>query len=440
MWRCSGFSGAWTALLLLFLLLFIPASAPAEAETFVLRLHPLVTRQDRSLADGFVRVGGSATVQWTLEEEALTPAGRSVSLTGLLRSRDAEVLRVTWRFRAKELSGVSSAFLLRPQGDDSLTRRAELAEGWNLWDLTDLLQASLKKGRFPSLRLQAGEGAGAAFDLAGSQVCVCLSLPAEALSPGERLITDDPLLDAAFAALPLDHWALQQYQSLADAIVIPPWPETGVPYYFGGHSEEKVLRLFSPSQPSKYYKSSRTYLCGFDCSAFLRWAEERAGCLPLDQLDRIIGDRAGLFPASRRDVSGWMQVFRPGDLIVIDHGTYHVGMLIGTPRMYGMTAENAPELAAFLDAPLMIHCGEDPFVYDRFLEYIQSRSYRISVTPPDGGVTVSLLVNTPADAPHSRTAPWKKDYGYFLWQGQPITAYPLSACRRLAWLHPIAAE
>ncbi len=117
-----------------------------------------------------------------------------------------------------------------------------------------------------------------------------------------------------------------------------------------------------------------------------------------------------------------------------------MGMVLGTPRMFGLTAENAPEAAEWLDAPLMIHCGEDPFLYDRFKAYIEASDFRMQTTPPDGGVTVSLILPDLSGAPRIREAPWGKKYGYFEILGQTMTAFQLADCSEIAWFRPLRPE
>lgn len=242
------------------------------------------------------------------------------------------------------------------------------------------------------------------------------------------------MLDSAFSALPESHWTLQRYRELTDAILLPEWPESGAPYYFGGHLAENVLRPFTPDQASSYYREGKYYLGGFDCIGFIRWAEEKAGKTPMPSLEEVLSARSDFFPVKDRDPRSWTAFLQPGDLLLFDHGSLHVGICIGTPRQYGLTEENTPDLAGWLDAPMMIHCGEDPFVYRRFSAYIETLSYRrISVTPPDGGVTVSVLVSSPGDAPNREKAPWGKEYGYFRVMGQEMTAFPVSDCGRIAW-------
>jgi hypothetical protein len=113
-------------------------------------------------------------------------------------------------------------------------------------------------------------------------------------------------------------------------------------------------------------------------------------------------------------------------------------MYIGTPALYGFSAESAPELADWLTAPLVIHCGEDPFCYDRFSAYIEANrsEWNMIPLPPDGGVTVSLMIPSANSAPHLREAPWRKSYGWFDVMGQPITAFPLEDCEQIVFFRP----
>ena len=315
--------------------------------------------------------------------------------------------------------------------------------GWNLWDVTDWMRAILQEGADFSFRVQKADGAtddGAAFDFKRSWIYVTISLPEADPLLAEEWLTDSELLDIALSALPENHWALKQYQKVAGSLTAARWPETGVPYYFGGHSAEKVLHRYFPLQESKYYKSNRLYLCGFDCGSFLHWVEEEAGYLPQEELSEILKARAGAFPLRGLELREWAQALQPGDLLVFDHGTYHVGMVLGTPRMFGLTAENAPEAVEWLDAPLMIHCGEDPFLYDRFKAYIQAQDFRMQTTPPDGGVTVSLILPDLSEALRIREAPWGKQYGYFEILGQTMTVFQLADCSEIAWFRPVRPE
>ena len=427
----------------LILILAVFCLSPALSETFVctFRLLPAVDSADRTDADGFSFIGVSRgrdrSADLLIPLEGRSPDGRTMDLAALLKDRDGRVLQAFWRVVARDVAARANSFALWPEGrPNAASVTAE--NGWNLWDVTGLIRQGLEEGGFRKLRLQAGNQAarkGAAFDLAHTRIYVTLSLSGRPYESSEDLITDSPLLDAALSALPADHWALRQYQEITGSLMTARWPETGVPYYYGGHSEEKVLHRYHPMQESNYYKSGRLYLCGFDCGSFLHWAEEKSETALHDDLNVILSERADTFPFRSLPPGEWSRGLQPGDMLVFSHGSFHAGLYLGTPRMFGLTEANAPDLAGFLDFPLMIHCGEDPFVHDRFRAYIDAQQgWRMAVTPPDGGVTVSLLTAALQDAPYLREAPWQKEYGYFTVMGQTLTVFPVSDCREIAWL------
>ena len=130
-------------------------------------------------------------------------------------------------------------------------------------------------------------------------------------------------------------------------------------------------------------------------------------------------------------------LLQPGDLVCVKHGTFHVMMYLGTMRMFGWTEATAGEAASLLDEPLVIHCGGNPFYYDRYKVYISEKGYR-NTMPPDGGVTVSVIRQTDADAPHSRDVFWGKHFGWYnIRAGQPLLVFRLEDCTDLAWYGPL---
>ena len=424
-----------------------PAARGEETVLVPFRLRPAVERADAEREDGTVfigtRRGTQQTAQLRLNGQARSPEGNEYDLARLVKESGGKVTHAFWRIEARESLTEAGQFVLWPEGGRVRSVAAPAAKGWNIWDVTDWMETLTAEDADFSFRMQQADGAradGAAFDIRRSWIYVTVRLPANHPAAKESILTDSELLDYALSALPANHWALKQYQRVAGSLTMARWPETGVPYYFGGHSEEKVLHRYFPLQESKYYKSDRLYLCGFDCGSYLHWVEEEAGYLPQDELSEILKARGDAFPLSGLPLTEWMQALQPGDLIIFDHGTYHVGMVLGTPRMFGLTAENAPEIAEWLDAPMMIHCGEDPFLYDRFKAYIEAQDFRMNTTPPDGGVTVSLLLPARTDAPHIRQAPWGKEYGYFTLMDQTMTVFPLNECRQMAWYRPERPE
>ncbi len=421
---------------------FVSGRAETEQECMI-RIRPRVERADAELGDGIIAIGsarrGQRTAQIRIGTAGRSPEGNEWDLPALIAKRGGTVERAVWRIEAKESSTELGTFLLWPEGNRKKSRTVAASAGWNLWDMTEWTRDILEGGEDFSFRIQAADGAtgdGAAFDFEHSRIYVTIRLQEAEPEMEANSLADSELLDIALSALPAEHWALRRYQEETGSLIQARWPETGVPYYFGGHSEEKVMHRFFPLQESRYYRSDRLYLCGFDCGSFLHWVEEKAGYQPQDELSEILKARADAFPLQGVPLAAWRTALLPGDMIIFNHGTYHIGMILGTPRLYGLNEENAPELAGWLDYPMMIHCGEDPFCYDRFRDYIQKQAYRMDTTPPDGGVTVSLLTEHKGDAPHIRQAPWGKEYGYFSVMGQEMTVFPLDDCREMAWMRP----
>ena len=424
-------------LVCLFLLLVLPGFAGAEGRIVEYRL-PVQMEEQETAGDGETVFVGKKKKKGQYAQLLLDPArgsirgGGTAELSRLLEEEKGTVLSAFWR--VKVTGNENERFALWPRGNEKGILTARMTEGWNLWEITPLIRELGKSGKPLSLRLMLADETrkgGARFDLKSSWIDIRIRA-----EKGSRasLIQEENMLDSAFSALPESHWILQRYRELTDAILLPEWPESGAPYYFGGHLAENVLRPFTPDQASNYYREGKYYLGGFDCIGFIRWAEEKAGKTPMSSLEEVLSARSGFFPVKDRDPRSWTAFLQPGDLLLFDHGSLHVGICIGTPRQYGLTEENTPDLAGWLDAPMMIHCGEDPFVYRRFSAYIETLSYRrISVTPPDGGVTVSVLVSSPGDAPNREKAPWGKEYGYFRVMGQEMTAFPVSDCGRIAW-------
>ena len=427
------------------LLCLLLLSALAHSEVCcIYRIRPVLESADAPAGEGAVRIGllrgQSRAAQITLGPQARSASGKAVDLGQLLKERNGRVVRASWRVQVRYESKEKGSFLLWPRGNREGIIRQKVLNGWNLWNVTAAAEQMLKTGSPLSLRLQPRDGTDnllASFDIAQSWLYVAVSFPDPA--PEEYEISQSELLDAAFSALPEGHWALERYREVAGSLVETRWPDTGVPYGFGSERASSVLRTYSPVRPSRYYKTVRTYLSGFDCASYLHWVTDEAGYARTDSLSDLLRDRAAFFPVDRHHPESWMQVLLPGDLLILDHGTWHVGLILGTPRMYGLTEKNAPELAAFLDMPMMIHCGEDPFVHDRFVAYVNTLPENPKITPPDGGVTVSLLLPSVEGAPWLRRAPWGTDYGYFQVLGQQMTVFPLSDCVSMAWLQPLRA-
>ena len=183
----------------------------------------------------------------------------------------------------------------------------------------------------------------------------------------------------------------------------------GCPYLWAGFSESSLLRARHPSSSSNYYFVEQLYLGGFDCIGYTRWVHSQAGMKKLP----AISDTQSASKANKVDVKGlpydqWPDALKVGDAINLHYkgGGYHTGLYIGTLRDFGFDESEVGALAPYVDYPLMIHCGMNNFHTAWYTQYL-SDNRLTSVTPPDGGVTISILGVPYADCPSTET----------MWQG-----------------------
>lgn len=262
--------------------------------------------------------------------------------------------------------------------------------------------------------------------LAALLICLALN-PAPA--PARAEVRSCTLLDAAFSMLEKDNVILERYCEAHHNLTEARYP-LGAPYYFGGHNVRSMLKPRFPQQTTNYYRANHRYLYGFDCTGFLRWVMNQAGLKRFPSISALLGESEGDGVLDGRDVSQWHTFFDVGDLLAVDHGFLHILMYVGTLREYGVSADMAPQLAPYLDHPLMIHCGYNPFYTDRYRAYIKQNGYK-NTYPPDGGVTVSLV--GAEDAALSRVD-GDDTFLYFELLGRPLPVFSLADCTRMAWI------
>lgn len=183
----------------------------------------------------------------------------------------------------------------------------------------------------------------------------------------------------------------------------------GCPYLFAGSNESSLLRPRYASQDSHYYSTSKLYLGGFDCIGFARWVHNQVGMKKLPAIsDTRKAEKANLVDVSNLPSAQWAQCMKVGDCINMANqgGGYHVMIYIGTLRDFGFTAEQVGEqLSPYLDNPLVIHCGMNNYHTEWYTQYLKEENLT-SVTPPDGGVTISILGIPNEDVPNTETM-WK---------------------------------
>ena len=228
-------------------------------------------------------------------------------------------------------------------------------------------------------------------------------------------IRRNALLDQAFAMVEEGNPFQARYNLLTGAEIRSLFP-LGVPYFWGGRSYSIMTERF-PAYTTReawqsspvFYQQGTVYLYGFDCIGFVKSVYHLAG---RELKGTVVGRRAEEYcragqhiycddvhplPEDWREAARTMQV---GDVMVIHHPGTHAMMFMGTLRDYGYTEEQLPALARYLDHPLMLHCGANPYTYWRFQSLIEGTAdRRISgASPTDGGVGVCILGVDPADA------------------------------------------
>lgn len=221
-------------------------------------------------------------------------------------------------------------------------------------------------------------------------------------------VTRNAFLDQALAMLERGNPFQARYNYLTGAQVESLFP-LGIPYFWGGRSytitkerwPEYTTREAWQSSPV-FYQKGTVYLYGFDCVGFVKNVYSLAG-LPiqgdiLDLRDRtycdagqhVYCDDVYPLPADWTEAARNMQI---GDIMEIHHPRNHVMIYLGTLRSFGYTAEQLPALADYLDYPLMLQSGGNPYSYLRFQSWIASSSDARTrgASPTDGGASVCIL-------------------------------------------------
>lgn len=276
---------------------------------------------------------------------------------------------------------------------------------------------------------------------------LCLGNLCSAQAEVER----SPFLDYALAALEKGNIFIERYNSLTGAEVEALF-ELGIPYLFGGTEMGGVFNKWPNYakrkcwQTSNFFVEGQVYINGFDCSGFTRWVYHRCKLPEHDTLanlalnwgeygrNYVYSQRPGQELPPYEELSASLRV---GDLFIMKHpgAAYrHVIMYIGTLRDYGFTAEEVPELAAYLDFPLVIHSSTHPQYGERFQQFIDSHPEEYgNCFTTDGGVQVSIIGVPMEKAPfHGHVQ--KTDFSWFeLPDGSIMTALDVFGLSSYCW-------
>ena len=268
-------------------------------------------------------------------------------------------------------------------------------------------------------------------------------------------VQQSDLIEAAFTMLEEGNPFTKRYEEITGRTIEPLFPQ-GVPYYFGGVSGTMGNSWFYLSYPyyhihecdqkSNYFQLGKSYFYGLDCSGFIKYVYRTCKkkdppsltdiLIVWEYRSRHVYDYREGFEAPPFDqLKDTLEV---GDLLVIKHelsNTRHVMMYIGTLKDFGYTAEEEPELAGWLDYPLVIHCGMSPFYGERFQKLIDENPERYGkATTTDGGVAVSIIGVEPDQAPehgHVQNA----DYDWFTMNdgGYMLSVVNMEDVKYYAW-------
>ena len=273
----------------------------------------------------------------------------------------------------------------------------------------------------------------------------CFMLP-----PAQALVSRSPLLDAAFAMIEKDNIFLRRYNEITGANVEALF-EHGVPYMFGGKYDDYFMSSYPEFakrkcwETTRFYRKDSIYIYGLDCSGYTQYIHKAAGKAPHDSLSNMIlihdyqyngnhlyNHRPGYEMPPYGELKDHLIV---GDLLVGKNGARHIMMYIGTLNDYGFTADEVPELAEYLEYPLVIHCGPSPVygeIYSRFIEENMARYGNCKTT--NGGVQVSILGVPLEKAPIHENVN-VDDCAYFLIDDGkcPLTIWDLPSCTSFCW-------
>lgn len=242
----------------------------------------------------------------------------------------------------------------------------------------------------------------------------------------QRQIEDRRMLNIAFSMLEENNPILLAYNGSMNGSAVARF-QYGCPYLWAGFNESSLLRARHPSSDSNYYFTDKLYLGGFDCIGFTRWVHSQAGMKKLPAISETQkAPKSSLVDVKKLPYDQWQTVLQVGDVLNLHYkgGGYHTGIYIGTLRDFGFDESEVGALAPYVEYPLLIHCGMNNFHTAWYTQYLRDNGLT-SVTPPDGGVTVSILGVPYKDCPYTETM-WqgtrnKKTFWWFDLMGYNLT-------------------
>ena len=215
------------------------------------------------------------------------------------------------------------------------------------------------------------------------------------------LVEQNILLDTAFSMLEAGNPILERYNKITGADVQVGY-ELGLPYFYGGRKESLLMTIAEAQETTYSFTQGERYIYGFDCSGYTNWINSKTGRPQHDTLEYMITKywkyRDNQLPVKDIAYDQLKDYLQVGDYLVANHNGRHIMMYIGTLADYGYTAEDVPHLAAYLDYPILIHCGSNPMYTERYTQYIEENNLNCHTTI--GGVAICIVGMHPQDASH----------------------------------------
>lgn len=255
-------------------------------------------------------------------------------------------------------------------------------------------------------------------------------------------------IDVAFSCLEEDNIFLKRYNELTGADVKVKF-KAGIPYFFGGQDAKLVFSRYPDYkkrqmwEDTRFYRKGKIYIYGFDCSGFTRYVNMELGKEKHAKLTSLIN--ASKYAENRiygtkenKPMPAYNELYKHlkvGDMLVAKHRARHIMIYIGTLRQFGFTAEQLPELKDYLDYPLVVHSGPNPFYGPRFQSFIDNGGdYYKRCNTTNGGVCVSI-VGVPTDkAPnHAKIGAYEFDWFEIGSEKYQLTIYDLPSSPEYCW-------
>lgn len=252
-------------------------------------------------------------------------------------------------------------------------------------------------------------------------------------SAAGALVEENVLLDTAFEMLEADNPILARYNEITGADVQVRY-ELGLPYFFGGKDPDLLMTIGYAQENMGIYQEGQRYLYGFDCSGYMDWINAETGRPKNDTLEYMItkyGEyKENQLPIKNVPYDELKDYLKVGDYLVTKVNRRHIMMYVGTLTDYGYTAEEVPELADYLNYPLLIQCGKNPTYGERYETYIEENNLNCGTT--NGGVGFTIVGMHIEDAPHFVHA-YKSDTYYFDLDGYMLTIFNIYETTSYVW-------